>query len=216
MKPMANERQNDGTFGEYDDANRTKIRSSFRLPPIFLGLSEEYTYATAEASLEIAESQVFAPERADTDNVINNQVLARRGIPPTFWKFRSNPAKLAGSDTIMSSIKTMDQVGAMTPNLAIRMTNELFGTQVPLIPDKWGDLPIAFVKMALAKGAIDVPGIANMLPTTETITATGGNTTVKPTPETGASDGASTDATDAGLPAKKEITARTRTRSANA
>ena len=61
----------DSLFDNYDKTNREKIRSSFRLPPLFVRLTSDYTYATARESREVAEEQVFGSERVDHDFVIN-------------------------------------------------------------------------------------------------------------------------------------------------
>ena len=67
---LSDAQQKDSLFDNYDRTNREKIRSSFRLPPIFVGLTSDYTRATARESREVAEEQVFGPERADHDFVI--------------------------------------------------------------------------------------------------------------------------------------------------
>ena len=41
------------------------VWSSFRLPPIFVGITSDYTRATASESREVAEEQVFEPERVN-------------------------------------------------------------------------------------------------------------------------------------------------------
>ena len=45
--PLSDAQQKDSLFDNYDKTNREKIRSSFRLPPIFVGLTSDYTRATA-------------------------------------------------------------------------------------------------------------------------------------------------------------------------
>lgn len=45
VKPLSPYQTKDQMFQEYGDKNRNKIRQSFRLPPIFLGDSDDYTRA---------------------------------------------------------------------------------------------------------------------------------------------------------------------------
>jgi PBSX family phage portal protein len=87
FKPLSDAQQKDALFDNYDRTNREKIRSSFRLPPIFVGLTSDYTRATAHESRSIAEEQVFAPERADHDFVINRILFSAMKV--RYWKYRS-------------------------------------------------------------------------------------------------------------------------------
>ncbi|MDR3279162.1 MAG: phage portal protein [Synergistaceae bacterium] len=87
FQPLSDAQQKDALFQNYDDTNREKIRSSFRLPPIYVGLTSDYTRATAHESKSIAEEQVFAPERADHDFVINRRLFPDMNI--RYWEYKS-------------------------------------------------------------------------------------------------------------------------------
>ena len=54
-----------------------KIRSSFRLPPLFVGLSDDYT--GRPRSRAKGSPGVFGPERDYMDFVINNKILPHWG-----------------------------------------------------------------------------------------------------------------------------------------
>ena len=69
------EKQRDSMFENYDDKCERRVRSSFRLAPIFVGRTEEYNFATAFASYVVGEAQVFKPERNEFDEVINNTLM---------------------------------------------------------------------------------------------------------------------------------------------
>jgi len=141
VKPLSNTRTGDALFQEYDQKNMDKVRSSFRLPPIFLGNATDYTRATAESSIEIAESQIFSPERRKMDRFVNNVLLAVDGAPSQHWHFRSNPVKMSGSETTMATLERLNRIGAMTPNIAITVANEMLDMDMPKIEDEWGNLP---------------------------------------------------------------------------
>ncbi len=49
---LADIRPSDGLFKEYDEANMSKIRSSFRLPPVVIGLSQDVTFACYDEETE--------------------------------------------------------------------------------------------------------------------------------------------------------------------
>lgn len=145
MQPLTGNRQGDALFSEYDKDNHVKIRSSFRLPPLFLGRSEDYTRASAEVSMVVAETQVFGPERNVFDEVVNAKLLLDKdGVPARYWRVRSNPARLVAPEALLEALTTFDNMGAMTPNIAIGLANELFNLDIEEVEDDWGNLPFTF------------------------------------------------------------------------
>lgn len=72
------ERQSDAMFMKYDNQTSEHVRMAFRLPPLFLGLSQEYNFATAYTAYMVAEAQIFKPERLEFDEVINNKIMKER------------------------------------------------------------------------------------------------------------------------------------------
>lgn len=153
MQPLSGNRQGDALFGEYDKENHVKIRSSFRLPPLFLGRSEDYTRASAEVSTVVAETQVFGPERTVFDDTLNTKLLLDRdGAPPQYWRVRSNPARLVAPEALLEALSTFDAMGAMTPNIAIGLANELFNLSIEEIQEDWGNLPFIFATQSAATG----------------------------------------------------------------
>lgn len=75
VERFGDERQKDSMFQTYDDRCAEHVRIAFRLPPMFLGLSEAYNFATAYTAYMIAEAQVFAPEREEFDEIINLTIM---------------------------------------------------------------------------------------------------------------------------------------------
>lgn len=147
IKPLNDSRQSDGLFQDYEENNSIKIRSSFRIPPIFLGLNDDYNRATAETSLVVAESQVFGPERKKMDDMINNKILST--FSPKYWRFRSLPPKITGNEEIIQALKELDSMGAVTPNLAISMANEFFDLNIPIIEERWAYYPFSLAQTIL-------------------------------------------------------------------
>jgi len=152
LKMLQGERQQDAMFQEFDKNGRMRIRSSFRLPPVLLGEANDYTYATAKVSFEIAESQVFAPERTKMDDVWNNQILTT--YQPQFWRFRSNPPRMVDPDDVVNAINVFDKVGALTPNTAIRLYNESFDMHIDTIDQPWGDVPMQLLVEFATNGTL--------------------------------------------------------------
>jgi PBSX family phage portal protein len=75
VERFGDERQKDAMFATYDDNCAEHVRISFRLPPMFLGLSEAYNFATAYTAYMIAEAQVFLPERDEFDEKLNLTIM---------------------------------------------------------------------------------------------------------------------------------------------
>ncbi len=160
LKSMQNERQKDALFQEYDKNNAIKVRSSFRIPPVFVGLAQDYTHATAKTSFEVAESQVFGPERAKSDDMWNLKILG--SYNPKFWHFRSLPPRITDPDGFIEALRAFDEIGAMTPNTAIGLANEVFDLEIPIIKEEWGNFPFEMVTM-MAQQGITVTGFENLI-----------------------------------------------------
>lgn len=158
VKALDSDRPSDGLFLEYDKVQKDKIRGSFRLPPIFIGDSQDYTHATANTSYEVAESQIFGPDRVADDEIVNGKVLV--GYDLKHWRVKSNPPKITDPKEVVDAVSTFDAVGAMTPNVAIGMANSLFEMSIDAITEDWGNMPFSLVKELSAGGT---------LPTSETL-----------------------------------------------
>ena len=149
MKAMVNERQTDALFQDFDEKCRIKIRSAFRLPPLVIGLSDDYTYATADASVVVVESQVFQPERHQIDGLINRYLLGDGINVPEFWCFKSNPVRISDKRDIVESLKLLDDAGALSPNDVIDMANSMFNLQIKKIDQLWGEVPYSATLQSL-------------------------------------------------------------------
>lgn len=80
IKSLAEILQNDALFLEYDEKSRNKLRSAFRLPPLYTGEAQEYNRATADTARKITEEQVFQPERKTLVNKLNTLLLPELNI----------------------------------------------------------------------------------------------------------------------------------------
>ena len=183
MRPLNGDRQSDAMFVEYDNTNQAKVRSSFRMPPIFVGRSEDYTRATAEASLEMGENQLFGPERQDFDDILNFKILLKDGKPSEFWSVRSNTSKLTNSDGVITALTALNEMGAVSTNSAIQRFNELFGMNMPTIPDAWADMPFAIVKFMMEQQTLQLSEEhASALKSLQGLVAKGGGKEPAPSP----------------------------------
>jgi PBSX family phage portal protein len=90
VERFGSERMQDSMFENYDLRCEERVRAAFRLPPIFVGKSQDYSFATAFASYTVAEAQVFTPEREEFDEIINNTIM-RELDPDGEYVYRSLP-----------------------------------------------------------------------------------------------------------------------------
>lgn len=144
LKPLQAERQQDALFQKYEEACRDKIRASFRLAPVIVGSANDYTFASAAASLEVCEAQVFSTARNDFDEIINSKILSTWN--PKYFRFKSNVATLSTSEDMIKAVKEFSIAGAITPNTAIELLNSKLNTDIPLIKKWWGDIPMNLVQ----------------------------------------------------------------------
>lgn len=128
IKELTSAQQKDALFLQYDEKNQEKVRSAFRLPPIFVGRTTDYTRATAEESSQVAEEQVFGPERADFDFTINRILLPEMGI--RFWQFKSLAATIDTAQEMTNMLSTFVKSG-MTVYEARRMMEEILNKELP-------------------------------------------------------------------------------------
>ena len=146
LKPLVSERQTDGHFLEYEKSCVEKVRSSFRIAPILCGVSQDYNRATSESAIVVCDAQVFGPERNREDEMYNSHFLISQNRPLQYWNLRTNPPRLVSPDQVLDAIELLDSVGALTPNIAIGIANELFDLHLVPIEQAWGDYPFAIVK----------------------------------------------------------------------
>lgn len=169
IKPMISERQQEGLFQDYDQKNQQKIRSCFRLPPIYAGRAEDYTRASAFASMLTAEAQIFAPERSTFDDIMNNMIL--RTYAPKYWRFKSLGAPTTDPESLSRMLTTFEQSGAMTPNVVIKLAQKMLGVDIKPVTEPWGDYPFSAVMEYIAGGR-EIHGLDEFLVSIEDATGT--------------------------------------------
>ncbi|MCO5157864.1 MAG: phage portal protein [Aquamicrobium sp.] len=122
------ERQNDAMFENYDDKCETRIRRSFRLPPIFVGKADDYSFATAFASYTVAEAQVFKPERDEFDEVVTLKLV--KGLGFEEYKIVSKPLVIEDATLKLEGINMAISTGQVEMDDVIYEINEAAGTDI--------------------------------------------------------------------------------------
>lgn len=133
IKPLVSEQHRDALFQNYSEKNQDKIRRVWRLPPILVGRSDDYTRATAEASLRLADEQIFAPERTEFDSLFNRLIFPDMGI--RYHNFRSNSPDTTDNNLLAEIVSSAEKTGGMTPRIARGLLEDILGTELPEFPE---------------------------------------------------------------------------------
>ncbi len=140
FKPLTDAQQKDALFQQYDERSMDKIGMAFRLPRLLRGDVRDFNRATADASLDFAEQQVFAPERDDFDFMMNRRVMAAMGV--RFWNFKSNSPSVKDPEALSTAIKDLVLAGVLTPGEARELAEPVFNKALKRINDAWTKIPI--------------------------------------------------------------------------
>jgi len=141
FEPLTHLKQQDALFVEYDEKNRKKIRSSFQLPPIYTGETDDYTRATALESERVTEKNVFRPLRREIEAAID-YVLEEMAIKHWWFKFEDKDIK----DRTEISQSLQPFVNQMTVNQIQYLLNVLVpGIQTEQYEEEWANLPISML-----------------------------------------------------------------------
>lgn len=152
VEKLSDTRQSDGLFKSYDEANMAKVRSSFRLPPVVVGMSQDVNFATANVSAFIAESQVFAPARSQIDEILNKILIGgRSGLGLKTVKLTSRTPSITSPEMVIKTLTALNVMGALTPRRAQDTANKMLQVEMAPYPQKgeegyeeWMDRPIVF------------------------------------------------------------------------
>jgi len=154
VKPLTQEQHKDALFQNYSKNNQDKIRRSFRLPPIFVGRSDEYTRATAESSRRLADEQIFAPERNEFDNWMNRIMLPAMSV--RYYKYKSNSPNTTDNAELVKILAGAEKTGGMTPRIARMMLEDILGIELPEFPDDFDpDVPFSLLMAEAVKNKAD-------------------------------------------------------------
>lgn len=156
--PLTGSQQSDALFQNYDERNMDKVGMAFRLPRLLRGDIRDFNRATAEAALEFAETQVFAPEREDFDWTMNRKVLAELGI--RFWTFASNSPTTRNPIDLAEIIAKLVRESILTPEEARELAKGIFNRDFKKIEDMWARIPPELLKAGIIPESEGGTGLA--------------------------------------------------------
>lgn len=139
LKSLAETLQQDALFLEYDQRSREKLRSSFRLPPLYTGEAQDYNRATASVARTITEEQVFQPERKRLARILNTMFL--EPLEMNYTKIRVKGADLHDPVEISEVIQPYVRAGAVAPNDLREVLEMVLGKKLDPFSDEY-NIPI--------------------------------------------------------------------------
>lgn len=149
LVPLTQAMNSDALFQKYDERNITKIGATFRLPAMLRGDSRDVNRATAISALKFAESQVFAPERMDFDDLMNRHIFPALGI--RYWKYVSNSPKITDPLDQAKVLDALTRTGGVLPVDARVIAEDILNTELTRADQPWVKIPFS---LALA-GRVD-------------------------------------------------------------
>lgn len=129
IRPLTQEQHTDALFQNYSAKNQDKVRRIWRLPPIFVGRSDDYTRATAESSRRLADEQIFAPERDEFDALMNRILFPVMGV--MYHKFKSNSPNTTDNTQLVKILAGAEKTGGMTPRISRIILEDILGIELP-------------------------------------------------------------------------------------
>ena len=150
LEPLRAARAEDAMFQKYTESTDRKLRTDFRLPPIYLGLAEEYNKAVVVYSRIVAEEQVFQPIRAREDEQLNNTIIKEQ--KPEYWLLKSGGPSLVTGEGLIVGFDSFAKAGVLTINQGIEIANRAMGMDLQEIKEEWADYPLTVVNRLLDRG----------------------------------------------------------------
>ena len=127
------DRSADSMFEQYDEKCEMRVRKAFRLPPIFVGQSDSYSFATAYASYTVTEAQVFAPERHEFDEIMSVRLIPALGY--TGYKMVSRPMTISDSTIRLTGTGIAADTGFVPAKEIVDAVNETTGLTLQVSPE---------------------------------------------------------------------------------
>lgn len=149
VEDLSRVQQNDALFMKYSASCAEDVRRTFRLPPLFVGTSNDYTRATADASKLVGEEQVFAPERSEVEAVLNRSLLPELGA--RWWEIRLRGAPLLSEDVLLKLLEVGVKSGALSSSEVADALEPLLGRDLSR-EEAWAKMPSSLVDALVAAG----------------------------------------------------------------
>lgn len=153
LKPLADILQKDELFQDYIENNRKRVQSAFNLPDLYVGYSQEYNRATAQAAIEVTEKQVFQPLRRSLAWPISNLLLNEYQLK--FCEVEFLEPDVTNIEDLYKLLVIAEKAGGLTPNKAKQIAYDAIGEKSDDYDGDWGDTPLAVYQMQATQRMAD-------------------------------------------------------------
>ena len=150
IKEFSTARKEDAIFKAYIELSEKRIRARYRLPPLYLGVAEEYSRSTSDTSKLVAEEQVFKPERNKFDELVNFTIMKELGAK--YWKFSTIGPRMIEGNEVIEAFKKFADAGVLTINQGIRIVNHVLGLDATEYDQVWANYPVPIIMSLLNQG----------------------------------------------------------------
>lgn len=150
VEKLTDARQSDSLFKDYDAANMAKVRSSWRLGAVLVGMGADANFANSQVAVALAESQVFGPDRSELDEILNKKIFhGPSGMMLSSVRIVSRVPAITSPETTIKALTALNIMGAVTPRNAVIAANTFLQAELPEYPKKgeegyeeWMDVPM--------------------------------------------------------------------------
>lgn len=141
-------------YGKMTDANQQKVIRAWRLPQLFVGREQGLTKANGIVSRQLANEQVFAPERSNGDWLMD-YILLELGV--RFHMFRSRSPNITDNSELIKLVAAAEKSGGMSPRRTNLIMEDVLETPLGPLPDGINpDVPYS-LQFAQAQNAMIAP-----------------------------------------------------------
>lgn len=151
FKDLTSATPTDAQFLKYRDECVRDLAMTYRLPPIYMGRTDAYNFATAQAARQVAEEQVFQPERADEDDLLNAYVLPE--LEARWCRLTTKGPPLLDEKTLVQVIDLGVRTGALTVNNVADLLEPILGVELSSA-EAWRRVPARVIQALADKGVL--------------------------------------------------------------
>ncbi|AGK52023.1 phage portal protein [Bacillus sp. 1NLA3E] len=153
IKSLAEILQQDALFLEYDSKSRDKLRSAFRLPPLYTGESQDYNKATAETARKVTEEQVFRTERKTIAGKLNTLFLGDLDIFNVMLTL--NGPNFGDPLDTAKVLTPFINAGSAAPNDLRDLLGQVLGKDLEMFPEEY-NVPLQMMRNVPAQPLLPI------------------------------------------------------------
>lgn len=136
--PLQGQQITDALFSKYRKTNQEELRRTYRMAPIMLGATEDYSRAVVDTSRSVSDEQVFAPKRNRFDWWVNHRLFPAMQLDGKggvrFHEFVTNSPNVTDNKELVQILGGAEKTGGMTPRIARMFLEDVFGKELPPFP----------------------------------------------------------------------------------